>query len=80
MHGHTTGQTPAAFGKISFVTGLNVTDHIMIFSSWDGAVLGGVAMAPDRSFFGDLASTPPTMNTGGHIFYNGFSVGLEAYW
>ena len=81
VHGHTTGQTPAAFGKISVLTGLNVTDHIMIFSSWDGAVLGGVAMAPDQvSFFGDLASTPPTMNTGGHIFYNGFSVGLEAYW
>ena len=45
------------------------------------AAVGGLAMAPDQvSFFGLMSATPPTMNTGGHIFYNGIGVGLEAYW
>ncbi len=81
VHGQSTSQTPSGFGKLSVLTGINVNDHIMIFSSYDVAAVGGLAMAPDQvSFFGLMSATPPTMNTGGHIFYNGFAFGLEAYW
>lgn len=81
VHGHTTSQAAAGFGKLSVLTGINVNDHIMIFSSYDAAAVGGLAMAPDQvSFFGLMAATPPTIDIGGHIFYTGFAVGLEAYW
>jgi hypothetical protein len=81
IHGRATSQTPGFFGELSFLAGLSVSENVMIFSSYNMAAVGGLAMAPDQISFTDkLAGKPPTLVTGSGIFYQGFSVGLEAYW
>ncbi len=81
VHGHTTDQTPAFWGRLSFLSGFNLTDNITLFGSYDLALLGGIAMAPDQvKFSNGLAGVPPTIHTSGEVFYNGLSFGLQAYW
>ncbi len=74
-------QAAAFYGELSFVIGMDLTENIMLRASYDMALAGGIAMAPDQVSFNDfLADNSPNLSTGGVIFYNGLSVGLEAYW
>ena len=78
---HATNQTASGVGELSFMLGYNVNDHLLLHAGWDLAIIGGLAMAPDQvSFTTYLADKAPFLNTGGVIFYNGLSLGLEAYW
>ncbi len=74
-------QSCAFLGELSFMFGWEMTEHITLRVSYDLALVGGLALASDQvSFDKYLASRVPSLNEGGQIFYNGLSVGLEAYW
>ncbi|HZZ30201.1 MAG TPA: hypothetical protein VFE46_19540 [Pirellulales bacterium] len=74
-------QTAAFLGELSFVVGYDINDHLMIHAGWDLVLLGGLALAPDQvSFDSSLLAPQPFVRNDGDIFYNGLSVGLEAYW
>jgi hypothetical protein len=74
-------QSSAFMGELSFMFGIELTDRITLRTSYDLALVGGLAIAPDQvSFDTYLADRTPALNEGGQIFYNGLSVGLEAYW
>jgi hypothetical protein len=81
IQNNATAQAAAFFGELSFVAGYDINDHLMIHAGWDLAQLGGLALAPDQvSFTTNLLSSTPFVRNNGQIFYNGLSVGLEAYW
>lgn len=81
LQSHATNQTAGYLGELSFMVGYNLSDHMMVHAGWDLALLGGLAIAPDQvSFATYLADKSPFVNTGGVIFYNGLSLGLEGYW
>ena len=81
LQSHATNSTAAYFGELDFMLGYNISDHLMVHANWNMALLGGLAIAPDQvSFATYLADKLPFLNTGGVIFYNGLSLGLEAYW
>src|SRR5262249_9174718 len=48
---HAVGQTPAFYGELSFLSGYDITEHLILHASCDLALLGGVAMAPDNISF-----------------------------
>lgn len=74
-------QSCAFFGELSFVAGVNLTDRIVLRTSWDMALAGGLALASDQASFDTyMAARVPSLNEGGQIFYTGLSVGLEAFW
>lgn len=76
-----TNASAAFFGELSFMAGLNLTNHLALRASIDMALAGGLALAPDQvSFDKYLAANNPSLNEGGQIFYSGLSVGLEGYW
>jgi hypothetical protein len=76
-----TGQTAAFFGELTFMAGYDINEHLMIHAGWDLAQLGGLALAPENvSFTQKLLSSTPTTRNDGQVFFNGLSVGLEAYW
>lgn len=81
IHGRATDDTSAFFGELSFMLGFNLTDNLILRASYDLALVGGIALAPDQvSFDTNLAAKPAIVNAGGQIFYNGLSLGFEAYW
>ncbi len=81
MQNHASDQTAAYFGELSLMFGYNVSNNCIIHANWDFALIGGNAMATDQvSFDSYLFDKQPFLNTGGHVFYTGLSVGLEAYW
>ena len=74
-------QLPAFYGELTFMLGYNVSDHLMLRTSWDMALLAGIAQAPDQASFRTyLFDKNPFLSSGGQIFYTGLSLGLEAYW
>jgi hypothetical protein len=74
-------QSCAFMGELSFMFGWELTDRITLRTSYDLALIGGLVEASDQvSFDKYLAARVPSLNEGGQIFYNGLSVGLEAYW
>jgi hypothetical protein len=74
-------QSCAFMGELSFMFGWELTDRITLRTSYDLALVGGLVEASDQvSFDKYLAARVPSLNEGGQIFYNGLSVGLEAYW
>jgi hypothetical protein len=74
-------QSSAFMGELSFMFGWELTDRITLRFAYDLALVGGLVIAPDQvSFDNYLADRNPSLNEGGQIFYNGLSVGLEAYW
>jgi hypothetical protein len=74
-------QSSAFMGELSFMLGWELTDRVTLRFSYDLALIGGLVIAPDQvSFDNFLADRNPALNEGGQIFYNGLSVGLEAYW
>ncbi|MCC7084537.1 MAG: hypothetical protein IT427_05980 [Pirellulales bacterium] len=81
IDGQAQSQVAAFFGELSFMAGINLTDHLAVRASMDMALAGGLALAPDQaSFTSYLTTRAPNLNDGGQIFFSGFSVGLEAYW
>lgn len=81
VQNNATGQTAAFFGELSFMAGYEVNSHLTLHAGWDLAQLGGLALAPEQvSFTTRLLSDTPFTRNDGQIFYNGLSVGMEAYW
>jgi hypothetical protein len=81
VQNNATDQTASFFGELSFMAGYDINQHLMIHAGWDLAQLGGLALAPEQvSFTTRLLSNTPFTRNDGQIFYNGLSVGLEAYW
>jgi hypothetical protein len=81
VNGSTTAQTASFLGELSFVAGYNINDHLMVHAGWDLVQVGGLDLAADEvSFSSNLLAKTPFMVNDGQIFFNGLSVGLEAYW
>ncbi|HTQ40533.1 MAG TPA: hypothetical protein VMJ32_16020 [Pirellulales bacterium] len=79
--GKADNQTAAFLGELSLVAGYDINDHLMLHAGWDLVQLGGLASAPNEvSFTSFLTEVTPFIRNDGQIFYNGLSLGLEAYW
>jgi hypothetical protein len=81
VQNNATGQTAAFFGELGFLVGYNINDHLLIHAGWDLEQLGGLALAANQvSFTTNLLSSTPFTKNDGQIFYNGLSLGVDAYW
>ena len=81
VHNTATDESSAFYGELNFEMGYNLSCNWSLKASYDLALIGGIASAAEQTSFSTLlAGVPPSLNLGGQIFYNGLTLGLEAYW
>ena len=71
----------AAFvGEFGLVAGYRFQPHMTLRASYDMMWIQGLALAPEQLKFEFPPSQPATVGMGGHLFFQGFSLGMEMEW